>query len=421
MEDTYGVMVYQEDAIKVAHHFAKLTLGEADVLRRGMSGKYRSREEFQGVKEKFIQNCRDRGEPDEVIFEIWRQTESFAGYAFAKGHSASYAVESYQSLYLKAYFPLEYMVAVLNNGGGFYSPETYIHEARMQGATIHAPCVNSSNYETTIFGTDIYLGLQHLSGLDKAVAQQIIEDRNDKGLFESFDDFINRIQIGIEQMDILVRVDAFQFTAIDKRTLLWRAHYATNQTAKNLLGGKKAITQTPTLFTIDLKKFELPEFTITELEMAFEQIELLGFPLSNPFGLLAEQPKSLLLASHMKDYINQHFEICGYLVTVKSTTTIHQQRMQFGTFLDLQGHWIDTVHFPPAAARYPFRGKGIYMLQGKVSEEFGFVTLEVTRMERLAYVQDPRYAIKEVVQEDLIVRSKAGMIELDTDRVEAAA
>ena len=66
------------------------------------------------------------------------------------------------------------MVAVLNNGGGFYSPETYIHEARMQGATIHAPCINSSKYETTIFGTNIYLGLQHLSGLDTSVAQQII-------------------------------------------------------------------------------------------------------------------------------------------------------------------------------------------------------------------------------------------------------
>ena len=116
-------MVYQEDVIKVAHYFAGLDLGEADVLRRGMSGKYRSREEFQAVKDKFINNCRAKGYPDELTNEVWRQTESFAGYAFAKGHSASYAVESYQSLYLKTYYPLEYMVAVLNNGGGFYSNE----------------------------------------------------------------------------------------------------------------------------------------------------------------------------------------------------------------------------------------------------------------------------------------------------------
>ena len=190
-------------------------------------------------------------------------------------------------------------------------------------------------------------------------------------------------------MDILVRVDAFQFIDVDKRTLLWRAYYASNHATKTS-------SRTPTLFTLDLKKFELPEFTITEKEIAFDQIELLGFPLSNPFGLLKEKPTVLSLASHMKDFINKEFAICGYLVTVKNTTTIHKQRMQFGTFLDLHGHWIDTVHFPPAAARFPFRGKGVYLLRGQVSEEFGFITLEVNYMERLAYVQDPRYTVKEV-------------------------
>lgn len=131
--------------IKVAHHFADLDLGEADVLRRGgMSGKFRSREEFDKVRLKFIDNCRKKGEPDSVIFEVWEQIASFAGYAFAKGHSASYAVESYQTLYLRAYFPLEYMVAVLNNGGGFYRAEFYVHEARMLGGIVHPPCVNQS-------------------------------------------------------------------------------------------------------------------------------------------------------------------------------------------------------------------------------------------------------------------------------------
>ena len=109
-------MVYQEDVIKVAHYFAGLSLAEADVLRRGMSGKFRSREEFDGVREKFFSNCQEKGYSREMTSEIWRQTESFAGYAFAKGHSASYAVESYQSLFLKAYFQLEYMTATLNNG-----------------------------------------------------------------------------------------------------------------------------------------------------------------------------------------------------------------------------------------------------------------------------------------------------------------
>ncbi len=105
MPETYGIMVYQEDVIKVAHHFAGLSLAEADVLRRGMSGKSRSKDEFERVKAAYFDNCKRLGRQDAEAAAVWMQIESFAGYSFAKGHSASFAVESYQSLYLKAYFP----------------------------------------------------------------------------------------------------------------------------------------------------------------------------------------------------------------------------------------------------------------------------------------------------------------------------
>ncbi|MCG8699382.1 MAG: DNA polymerase III subunit alpha, partial [Bacteroidales bacterium] len=148
LEETYGVMVYQEDVIKVAHLYAGLTLAEADVLRRGMSWKFKQRNEFAKVKDKFFSNCHAKNYPEHIVQRIWEQIDSFANYAFAKGHSASYAVESYQALFLKAYYPLEYMVATINNGGGFYRVEHYIHEARMHGATIKPPCVNRSEMET---------------------------------------------------------------------------------------------------------------------------------------------------------------------------------------------------------------------------------------------------------------------------------
>ena len=158
MPDTFGVMVYQEDVIKVAHYYAGLTLEESDVMRRGMSGKFRSREEFQRVKRQFFINCKQKGYPDDEVKEIWRQIESFAGYSFAKGHSASYAVESYQSLYLKAHYPLEFMVGVINNFGGFYGTEYYLHEAKMHGAKIELPCINKSGHLTNIEGATIYMG-----------------------------------------------------------------------------------------------------------------------------------------------------------------------------------------------------------------------------------------------------------------------
>ncbi|MEM7040900.1 MAG: DNA polymerase III subunit alpha, partial [Bacteroidota bacterium] len=142
LHETYGVMVYQEDVIKVAHHFAGIDLGEADILRRAMSGKYRSRNHFDLIRDQFFGNCAEYGYDEKMAAEVWRQMESFSGYSFCKAHSASFAVESYQSLYFKAHHPLEFMVGVINNFGGFYRTEVYLHEARVAGAIVHAPCVN---------------------------------------------------------------------------------------------------------------------------------------------------------------------------------------------------------------------------------------------------------------------------------------
>ncbi|MFM9985787.1 MAG: DNA polymerase III subunit alpha, partial [Flavobacteriales bacterium] len=189
MPETYGVMVYQEDVIKVAHYFAGLSLGEADVLRRGMSGKFRGREEFEHARKKFHDGAIERGHGETLTNEVWRQVESFAGYAFAKGHSASYAVESYQCLFLKAYFPLEYMTATINNFGGFYRTEIYVHEARMNGAIIAAPCVNTSDYLSTIRGKEITLGFQHIKSLEHNAVDEVLKARRD-GLFLSLDDFL---------------------------------------------------------------------------------------------------------------------------------------------------------------------------------------------------------------------------------------
>jgi DNA-directed DNA polymerase III PolC len=383
MPDTYGVMVYQEDVIKVAYHFANLSLGESDVLRRGMSGKFRSREEFQKVKEKFIENCRKKGEDDKVIFEVWEQIASFAGYAFAKGHSASYAVESYQSLFLRAYYPLEYMVAVLNNGGGFYRSEFYVHEARMLGATVHAPCINKSFGSNVIYGKDIYLGFGYLRDLESRVSDRILKDRITNGAFTSLDDFLDRVTISIEQASILIRINAFRDTEVNQHELLWQAH---------LFLSKGTLIEHPKLFPPRHAKFKIPKLYTTDLETAFTQLELLGFCLCSPFELLQEPPKNNHGSKDLSRYLGKHIDIYGYLVTVKNTSTHHGKRMHFATLIDQQGEVFDTVLFPPVAAKYYFRGRGVYRFYGKVVSEFGFLSIEVIKMQKQDYMQDPRYA-----------------------------
>lgn len=384
MPETYGVMVYQEDVIKVAHYFGGLTLGEADMLRRGMSGKFRSREEFLKVKDRFFENCRKSGKDENLTKEVWRQTESFAGYAFAKGHSASYAVESYQSLFLKAYFPLEYMVATINNGGGFYRTEFYVHEARMHGAKILPPCINTSNNEAIIQGNNIYLGFAFLHSLESNTIKTFLKERSSDGAFSSLDDFIDRIPISMEQISILIKANAFRFTGHNKRELLWEAHMKIN----------KVKFEDPRLLLFKAEKvdYKTPDLPNTRMEDAFDEMELLGYPLCNPFELLLEHSAFQLRAKDLVLFTGKEVVIEGYLVTTKRTSTANKKTMYFGNFLDRDGDFIDTVHFPPVAAKYKFRGRGVYRIWGKVMEEFDCISIEVSKMERLPIIEDPRYS-----------------------------
>jgi len=384
MPETFGVMVYQEDVIKVAHHFGGLTLGEADMLRRGMSGKFRSREEFSKVQDQFFENCKNQGHSYELTSEIWRQIESFAGYAFAKGHSASYAVESYQSLFLKAYYPLEYLVATLNNFGGFYQPEYYVHEARMNGAVIHPPTINKSGYQNCIERNHIYLGFMMLESFELKNATKIVNEREKNGLFLDLDDFIERVAISLEQLSILIKINAFQFTGRNKRELLWEAYMKVNKVCLE--------EHVSTLFKSEKMVYNTPQLSCSSFEDAFDEIQYLGFPLCSPFDLLTQPIHKQLVVSDLVHCIGKTVTVYGYYVTAKRVNTSKGELMYFGNFLDVKGDHLDTVHFPPVAKKYPFKGRGVYELTGKVTEEFDCITVEIEKMEKLAIIQDPRYA-----------------------------
>jgi DNA polymerase-3 subunit alpha len=383
MPETYGVMVYQEDVIKVAHHFAGLSLAEADVLRRGMSGKFRSKEEFQQVRATFFTKCLSLGHTPELTADVWRQIESFAGYAFSKGHSASYAVESYQSLYLKAHYPLEYMTATINNFGGYYRTEVYVHEARKWGAIIEPPCINEGSFECVLKGNRLILGCMLVDSIEAKVVSIILKERYANGVFKDFDDLIKRAEIPLEQLILLIRISALRTFTEKKKNLLWKAYqYHQKEPVKR---------QRLTLFEEKTVQYSLPLLEEDELESAFEEIELLGFPLRNPFDLIAESFERPIFFDSIQNYLGQRIETLGYLVAIKKSITNRGEAMFFGTFIDIQGNTLDTVHFPESGRKYPFRGKGIYRLKGIVTEEFGFYTLEVGEMDRISMVQDVRY------------------------------
>ncbi|MGB4291810.1 MAG: DNA polymerase III subunit alpha [Bacteroidales bacterium] len=382
LEETFGVMIYQEDVIKICHHFAGLDLADADILRRAMSGKYRSKQEMKRIMNKFFSNCREKGYNEEITKEVWRQIESFAGYSFSKAHSASYAVESLQSLYLKAHFPLEFMVAVINNFGGFYSAWVYVHEAKRYGGNINLPCVNKSTYKTTIYGKDIYLGFVHIQNLEEKIARLIEEERQTGGPFNSLNDFINRVNPGLEQLILLIRAGAFRFTGKPKASLLWEAH---------MLMNKSKPEPTKPLFFSPAKEYSLPELEYDKLSDAYDEIELIGFPVSvSWFDMLETSFRGEIFAHELNKYEGKKVKMIGQLVTVKYIKTVKNEWMNFGCFIDAEGNFFDTVHFPQSLKNYPFKGSGIYLIAGKVVVDFGFPSIEVEKMAKLPVKKDPR-------------------------------
>lgn len=382
LKDTYGVMVYQEDVIKICYHYGGLDLADADILRRGMSGKYRSKKEFDRLVESFFIHAKAEGRDEAITKEIWRQVASFAGYSFSKAHSASFAVESYQSLFLKTYYPKEFMVAVLNNYGGFYERWLYVHELRRVGAVVHLPCVNRSADLVTINGDDAYLGFIGIQGLESRFMALIPAERSANGLYRGLEDFVRRTGILLEQAIILIRIGAFRFTGLDKKELLWEVY--------NYLGSKPVSGPSPELFYAEGKPCVLPDMNTTKLEDAYNELELLKYPVSlRMFDLLKTEYRGDIIAADLKSHIGKTVKMVGQYVCEKTVHAKNNKKMWFGTFLDIAGGFFDTTHFANSTPIYPFRGKGCYLILGKVVEDFGFPSIEVVRFAKLPIVDNP--------------------------------
>jgi error-prone DNA polymerase len=372
---TYGVMIYQEQVIQVAHEWAGLDMADADLLRRATSSKYRGKGHLPMLKEKFVAGCAGYGYPDTVVAEVWRQIESFADYSFCKAHSASYAVESYQSLFLKTHFPMEFAVAVINNFGGFYSRELYFYELMRSGARVHRPCINNSDYYTNIRGQDVYTGFIHIKGLEQAFAERLLAARDRSGPYTGLPDLVERTASTPEQLDLLIRTGALRFTGKNKKELLWEGDLLQKKTRHPVSLPNPLFREPPISFT-------LPILPVYPMEDYYDDVELLGFPVGDPFDLVDDDPTRYLPARDLPTHTGRKVTVLGYHITHKPVRTIKGETMSFGTFLDANKDWIDTVHFPPIHAAQPPH-EGFYRITGTVIEEFDVYSIEVTHIEKV--------------------------------------
>jgi DNA polymerase III alpha subunit len=304
--------------------------------------------------------------------------ESFAGYSFNKAHSASFAVESYMSLYLKTYYPKEFMVAVINNFGGFYSRELYFLELLKTGGIIKAPCINTSEHYTSITVDDVYVGFIHIKGLQDKLLEKMLDDRKTNGIYLHLQDFIERINPGLEQLNTLISIGAFRFTGKSKKTLLWEANFLQKKHLPVAEGVQNLFDEPPL-------EFELPVLNDHRVDDLYDEMEILGFTLSNPFELADADSSKFVPAKDIGLHNGKQVTVLAYFIARKHVTTKNHDQMFFGTFVDSNLDWIDTVHFPDTAKNYPLHQSGFYQITGKVVDDFGVHSLEVRKMIRVGY------------------------------------
>ncbi|MFO7963390.1 MAG: DNA polymerase III subunit alpha [Desulfobacterales bacterium] len=377
LEETYGIMVYQEDVSKTAVALAGFSHADADGLRKVMSKKDKKRQ-LLDYRDQFIDGARANGLSSKQITAVWDMMMSFSGYSFCKPHSASYARVSFQAAYLKAHFPAEFMAAVISNQGGFYSAFAYVSEARRLGVTILPPDLNRSDIRWKGRRRLMRTGLLSIRHLTADTRSRIVKKRQN-GRFDSAEDAFNRIRPDEAEAESLIRSGALDslHPGLSRAELLWQfAAFRKRQSgrcaARNLFA---PVADVPT------PSFP-PEDPVQRLRNEFSA---LGFLCTrHPMDLYADRlsGKNIVKAADMHRFAGKRVRMAGLLITGKVVHTKHGDPMEFLTFEDETG-LMETVFFPKAYRRFcalldktrPF------ILSGTVAEDFGVCTLTVSHVQ----------------------------------------
>ncbi|NBX11031.1 MAG: DNA polymerase III subunit alpha [Chitinophagaceae bacterium] len=238
LEETYGITVYQEQVMLLAQKLAGFSKGDADVLRKAMGKK--NRETLDKMKKQFMEGATANLLPKERLEKIWTDWEAFAQYAFNKSHSTCYAYVAYQTAYLKAHYPAEYMSAVLNNAGSIEKITFFMEECQRMGIKVLGPDINESlkGFAVNKKG-EIRFGLGGLKGVGEAAVENIIEERNKKGPYKDIFDFVKRINqrsVNKKTLESLAYAGSF-----DCFPQLHRAQYFTVAEGEDVTGLEKII------------------------------------------------------------------------------------------------------------------------------------------------------------------------------------
>jgi len=377
--ETYGIMCYQEDVAKVAMRMAGFSTVDADGLRKVLARKWPGKR-MEDYREQFFDGARARGIGEEVAAKVWDMILSFSGYSFCKPHSASYAMVSFQSCYLKAHYPAEFIAAVISNQGGYYSPFAYVSEARRMGLRVRLPDVNASEKEYTGVTRsknqgELRVGLMQVKGLKEAGIAALLEERRRGGPFRSLENFLARVDADPSDVRLLIRSGCFDSIASGRSrpAMMWRllAHAEGRATKSR---------RQMSLFEPERANLPSPP-EVDEEKILRDEVDTLDFLVSrHPLTLYRDELARIrhVPAAELARHVGKRVTTVGWLITGKLVETRKGEPMEFLSFEDTTDIY-ETTFFPRAYERFCriLTTTKPFVLMGKVEEDYSAITLTV--------------------------------------------
>jgi DNA-directed DNA polymerase III PolC len=355
LEDTYGVILYQEQVLRIAHELGGFSLVDADLLRRAMSH-FDPGKQMQTLKEKFIAGAMERGGvPADIAERVWELMAAFAGYGFPKAHAASYAQVAWHSAWCKAHHPAVFMAAVLANWGGYYGQRVYLTEARRLGLALRPPHVNFARRDfSVVYQQDspvLYMGLDQVRDLTSRTIERIQRLRP----FTSLDDFLRRSDPRPVEVENLARVGALQ-------------GFGTNPELLRRLKGKNRLAGQLSLFALDEAR---DDWSLEEKVAAQEDVLGVGVD-AHPLELVKDQITAAGAINTLEaaERVGQKVRVAGMRQTWRRFATARGDYMYFMSLEDLEG-MLDVVISSTVyqRCRLALKEQGPYIVEGGVERD----------------------------------------------------
>jgi len=453
LDVTYGCMVYQEQVMQIVRDLAGYSLGRSDLVRRAMSKKKKSVMEEErknfifGQKDEagnmLIKGAIANGMSEKVANQIFDEMMDFASYAFNKSHAAAYAVIGYQTAWIKYYYPVEFMAALLNSFlGSSDKVSQYIHSCNKMGISVLPPDINESNVRFTVVNKKIRFGLAAVKNVGTGAVEHIITERNDSGEFKDFTEFCERISgkdVNKKCIESLIRCGAFDSMGINRATLI--------TSFEKILDGINSVRKTKiegqiSLFdmnganeqVIDVKaeikavnEFSRKELLNMEKEML--GIYISGHPLDEYKDLIDKYVSVFTIElikqmendslenqdgiaindmSNSRIYDGQNGIVAGVVTSIKTITTKKNKMMAFLTLEDLYGQ-MELVIFPNVFEKY----RSLLVQDNAIAVSGNISIREDEQPKILCNTIVPMKNIKDIVENSLTKPIKTVKVKID--------